>query len=116
MRVSAAGHYPVFKLCHFSRKAFCVLRYLFLVGLKFRLQRFFKTDRLSSYYMYERPSLGAREYFHVYLFGKFFPAHYESAARPPERLVRRRCNELCIGNRVLMDTCRDQPCYVRYVH
>ena len=81
-----------------------------------RLQRFLEADRLGRDDVHQRAALDAREHRAVEILRVLLAAQDHAAARPAQRLVRRRGDEIGVRHRARVHPGGDQAGDVRHVH
>ena len=88
---------------------------LLLIRLEITTQSLAKRNSFSCDNVYQRPALYARKYAAVDVFGKFFAAQYQTAARPAQGFMRRRSNKFAMRHRRRMQPNSDQTSDMRNV-
>src|SRR3972149_3855350 len=79
------------------------------------MERLLKCDCLCRNYMHERPALYPRKYLLIQNLCIVSHAHYHSAPRAPQCLVRCGCHKLCMGHRAWMQSCDYKACNMRNI-
>src|SRR5581483_1838527 len=90
--------------------------YLFRILSECRLSRFLQRHRLGGYDVLERTTLQTREYRLVDRLRVDFFREDQSPARTTQRFVRRRGDDIRMGDRRRVDTGRDKTGDVRHVY
>ena len=116
MVVGAAGDDVEAGAPSVSASALGVLDDVLRVDLEVGAQRLAEGDRLGGDHMHQRPALQAREDRRVDLLGDVLVVgEDQAAARPAQRLVRRRGDDMGVRDRRGMDAAGDQPGEMRHV-
>src|SRR6266581_3810735 len=115
MIVRSAGDDAVTVLSHACSERSCIDHHLALIIAKLRLQSFVETYRFGSDHVHEGSALNARKNGGVNLFGEFFFAHDDAAARSAQTFVCRGGDKLRMRNWAGMLTAGHKPGDVRHV-